>query len=267
MTTGTVAEVLYIAVTGDALHDQQVIEFDEIQVELGPVATDFEGDVVGTGIIAGRAGIWAETVRNPRLVSREVQTALTTGRLLPGSDILHLPAVVHGISTDPSRGLVDLLLYDRVLSETEIRKVVRRLRGAGAGKRLVERATPIYDNPFDSSSGLVLLADAAVAGGKATLAATANSRLEIPIPGGWIVGRLYKIVATLDSGGSANVLCQVARAAGFDLNVITFNAPGTLTGWFAPVSGGLNGLRLINATPGGGTHVFDRITVTEFVPE
>jgi hypothetical protein len=112
------------------------------------------GSVTGTGIIAGRAGIWAEIVTNARGVSREVQTALLTGKLLPGSDVLGLPAIVHGPSTDPSRGLVDLLLYDRVLSDAEIKKVVRRLRGAGAGRRLLE-GPELLGDPTELSDWLV----------------------------------------------------------------------------------------------------------------
>lgn len=212
-----------------------VIEITDIQVELGSVATDFEGNVIGTGIIAGRAGTWVETVDNPRLIGREIQTALSTGFLLPGSPVLGLPAIVHGPSTDPSRGLVDALFYDRVLSEAEIARVMRRLKAAGAKGRWTLGAN-LWDN-----IGVTVDAGWTNNGnGSYTRAAGTSAANNVRDTIGLINGGLYRVDYTIsgrtagqfrvDLGGAAGGVLRATNGTFAEIITARTNALAYLTG-------------------------------------
>lgn len=147
-----------------------VIELADVQWETGAVATAFEGDVVGTMILAGAGGTWAETIRTPRRIAYDLGPSTVAGSAINSG----LIAAVQGPLTNPNNKLLGFMVFDRVLSDGEIRRIARRFKAVGGAGWLVPGPELVTNGNFSGGLTGWTTTDPTwtVTSGRATLAST-----------------------------------------------------------------------------------------------
>lgn len=139
-TSADVTEAGVASVTG--------IRMDQTTQKLG-FTVPGSGSFTGTMILAGAGGTWAETVTLTRGTAYDLGPLTVAGSSV-GSGLI---AAVQGPLAEPNNKLLGFLLFDRVLTDGEIRRIARRFKAVG-GKGWLRPGPELVSNGDFSNADL-----------------------------------------------------------------------------------------------------------------